>query len=309
MRKLKLFLGLGVVSLFGFGLISAQNTTYDTGKICLKANSLLEGEGEVTEPDTGTTDTEGTPSTDGTETETDPEPEVYESQVVLTACSHGQVTVDKTEGHVGDIITIMAIHDMLYKIDAVSVNGTTLVESEETSGKFTFALVAGENKIEAKFKIDEELCGELSKIIDQAMSGDWTNLFSVENVITLVSFLLNGGILVAIARYFIKDKRLEAKVEAKIEDVIKQIIPDSTKNTVLTTIEKFITPYFANIEAQFENVENALTVFSRCLALAQENTPEARIAITKELSSLSLSDQVAISNVQKNLQEFMEGSK
>ncbi len=309
MKKLKLFLGLGVVSLFGFGLISAQNTVYNSEKICLKANSLLEGEEEVTEPDTDSTDTEEvpeTPSTDESDTETDPEPEVFESKVVLTACSHGQISVDKTEGHVGDVVTVMAVHDMLYKVESVSVNGTVLVESEETSGKFTFALVEGENKIEAKFKIDEELCGELSKIIDQAMSGDWTNLFSVENVITLISFLLNGGILVAIARYFIKDKRLESKVEAKIEDVIKQIIPDSTKTTVLTTIEKFITPYFANIEAQFENVENALTVFSRCLALAQENTPEARIAITQELSSLSLSDQVAISNVQKNLQEFME---
>lgn len=301
MKKIGLFslLGLGVLSLLGLGL-SGSNVATNVESATIDTSLVLRLDDTDTETAPDTTG-ETTPSTD---TDTDAEDE--KATVVVGSCTHGQVVVDKTEGKVGETVTISAVHDVFYVVDSVTVNGTALVEDKETSGKYTFVLAKGENKVEVKFIIDKELLGEMSTIVDQAMNKDWTNLFSVDNVVTIVSFLLNGGVLVAIARYFIKDKRLEAKVEAKIEEVIKQIIPDSTKTTVLTTIKEFITPYFTNIEAEFENVENALTVFSRCLALAQENTPEARIAITQELSSLKLSDQAAISEVEQRLQAFMD---
>lgn len=231
--------------------------------------------------------------------------EVFECKVIVSEAKHGEITVDKEEGHVGDIVTIEVKSDMFYKIDAVTMNGTNLVESEETTGLFAFTLVEGENKIEAKIVIDQELLGEMSVIMDQALNKDWTHLFSAENVIRIVSFLLNGGILIAIARYFIKDKRLEKKVENKVEETISKVIPEATKQTVLATIEEFITPIFSELKLDNEEMRNAFTVFSRCFALAQENTPESRIAITQELSSLKFSDQETISRVRDEIQKFI----
>ncbi len=229
-----------------------------------------------------------------------------ECKVIVPSVEHGKIIVSNTEGKVGEYVYVNVAPDLFYYTEYVAVNGVNLIEDKNVTGQYLFQLVEGDNTITTSFAIDEEMLGEMTPIIQQALNKDWTNLFSVENVVRIVSFLLNGSVLVAISRYFIKDKRLEAKVEKKVEETMSKIIPDTTKDTVLATIREFITPYFAKIESEFSNVENAMTVFSRCLALAQENTPEARIAITKELSSLSLSDQEAISNVEKHLREFME---
>lgn len=233
------------------------------------------------------------------------EPETFECSVIVAECKNGTITVDKNEGHVGEIVTINAKHDVLYLVKSVSVNGTELVESEEISGQYSFALVEGENKIEAKFIIDEELLGEMSVIMDQAKNKDWTNLFSVENIIRLVSALLSGGILLAVVRYFIKDKKVADKVEANIKKSVEKILPEATKEIMISTIKDFITPIFTEMKLDSEEMKNALTVFSRCFALAQENTPEARIAITQELSSLKLGDQASIAAVKKQLEDFV----
>ena len=304
MKKSKLFLLLGfcITAMFGMGFkdtnlnSTAVETIYPTH---IKALANEETTSESSE--------EETEVTSETSEEETAEETTSSCTVVLSTYDHGELRATKLEGEVGEYIRIYAIPNMFYVTELVAVNGVNLIEeNENTTGQYLFQLVAGENVVTASFVIDEELLGEMSTIVDQALSKDWTNLFSVENVIRIISFLLNGGILVAISRYFIKDKKLESKIENKIEEIMNKIIPDSTKSTVLATVEKFITPYFAQIESQFENLENAMTVFSRCLALAQENTPESKIAITQELSSLSLSDQVAISNVEKRLREFIE---
>ena len=233
------------------------------------------------------------------------EEETFECSVVIAESKNGTVTADKLEGHVGETVNLNVKHDVFYLINSVSVNGTELVEDEDISGKYSFVLVEGENKVEAKFVIDEELLGEMSVIVEQAKAKDWTNLFSVENIIRVISLLLSGGVLLAIVRYYIKDKKLEDKLEKKVEKTIATIAPEATKQVVVATIKEFITPIFTEMKLDSEETKNALTVFSRCFALAQENTPEARIAITKELSSLKLSDQASIAAVQKQLEDFV----
>ena len=233
------------------------------------------------------------------------EEETFECSVVIAECKDGSVSADKLEGHVGDIVTLEVKHDVFYLIKSVSVNGTELVEDEDISGKYSFALVEGENKVEAKFVIDEELLGEMSIIMEQAKNKDWTNLFSVENIVRVVSLLLSGGVLLAIVRYYVKDKKLENKLEKSVKDTVAKAVPEATKEIVVATIKDIVTPIFTELKLDSEDTKNALTVFSRCFALAQENTPEAKIAITKELSSLKLSDQASIAVVQKQLEDFM----
>lgn len=232
--------------------------------------------------------------------------ETYECKVVLDNITHGNVSIDKEEGHIGDIITITANADLFYLVENVSVNGIALIEDETTTGVYRFALVEGENKISAKFIIDKELLGEMSTLVEQASNKDWTNLFSVKNIITVVAFLLNSGILFAIARYYIKDKKLEKKVENKIETTVSNVLPDASKKIILEALEKLITPYFAQIQATTADLQVVMATMCRCLALAQEGTPEARIAITKELSALSLSDNALITAIQEKIEKFMK---
>lgn len=223
--------------------------------------------------------------------------------IVVSKCEHAEIKTSLEEGAAGDICVININPDMFYLIKSVSVNGTALVESEETSGEFSFTLVEGENLIKAEIEIDEELFGRFSKMIEQANNKDWTNLFSVQNVITILSWVLDGGLLIVIIRYFIKDKKLADKVEKGAKSALEEILPTEVKEQVLIAVENVITPIFAKTEANMLEMHNAMNTFAKCFALSQENTPESRKAILDELTGLKVGDQTTINNVKQYIEE------
>ena len=90
---------------------------------------------------------------------------------------------------------------------------------------------------------------------------------------------------------------------------MSKIVPEVTEKTTVSVMEKLIKPIFAETISKIDNQTEAMTVFSRCLALAQEDTPEARIAIVKELSSLKISDQAAIDSVKKYIEQYIEANE
>ena len=293
MKKTKLFalLGLGFLSMFGLVLGSACN------------RSMMP---VYAEPEDETSEPVDNPVDDPAQDPVDEPEEVYECLVFWAEKDHGKIIVDKDKGHIGDIVTITVNPDIFYITDYVKVNGISLVEDENLRDTYKFALVEGNNEIDAHFIIDEELLGKMSVMVEEATNKDWTNLFSVKNVITLVALIFDGGILLAVVRYFVKDKKLADKVEKKVETTVKEVLPDTTKEIVLNTIQELITPYFAKLEVGFNDIQEMLVVFCRCFALAQEDTPEARIAITKELASLKLSDKASIALIENKINEFIK---
>ena len=308
MKKVKIFslLGLGLLALTGIGLATAQN-------IHMVAKAEGEESSEVSEEISAEESSLESVSEEASEevsSEEQSQEEVFECKVIIAKAAHGSVTVDKTEGHVGDIVTIKADAELFYLVETMKVNGTDLVESEEEAGTYMFALVEGENTITAKFVVDKELLGEFSTIYEQIQNGDWTQLFSVRNIITVVSFLLSSGLLIAMVRYYVRDKKIEKKLEQWVKDTLNKMLPDTTKKAVTDCMREILLPffeeYFADWDVKMEDMENSMIVFSRCMALAQENTPEAKMAITKELSSLKLSDQAAISGVEQKIKQFIE---
>lgn len=289
MKKRKIFalLGLGFLALGGFVLGTANKTS-----------QVLWADSEETSEPAPISNEEPAQETD--------EEEEFECKVMLDSFSHGQVQIDKKEGHIGDIVTIDANADLFYVVESVKVNGSSLVEDEEIKGIYKFALVEGENKIVVRFAIDEELLGKMSTMVEQASNKDWANLFSLKNLITLVSWILSGGLLITMVRYYIKDKKLEKKVEDKISKTMAEVVPEATKNIILEALKELLAPYFAKIETDIADVSEISVVLCRCFALAQENTPESRIAITKELSSLKLSDKASISMIEEKIKEFIK---
>lgn len=225
-------------------------------------------------------------------------------KVIIEKPEHGSIDADILEGDVGDIVTVTAKNDLLYKIDAVSVNGTALIESETTSGLYTFSLVEGENKLTAKFVIDEELCGSLTNIVQEASNKDWANLFTIENAITLVKWLLDGGILIAMVRYFVKDKRLAEKVEGKVKETCEKIVPESTKNAVIENTKFVIEPMFNQVVQDGALSRQLIGIMVKCMVLMQQDTPEAKIAILDEFEKLKgVVDLDSIANIKKYIEE------
>lgn len=233
--------------------------------------------------------------------------EVFECSVVLGKYEHGKISADILEGHVGDIVEITAKHDLFYLVDYVAVNGVNLVEDEDISGLYKFALTEGENKITAKFVVDTELLGEMSIIYDQAMNKDWTNLFSLENVVRIVTFLFSGGILFAMIRYFIKDKKVVNTVEKSVKDTCNAIVPETTKAVVAQNIKEVVAPMFAQTAAYQEDIVRVLGILVKCIALMQEDTPDARRAILAELANLNIGDMKVIEEARNFIDQYFAG--
>ena len=285
--KKKIGLLFGV--LLGIALVSGAYSSHSYAPI------YAEGE----EPETSE------PAPETSEEPTLEEENEFECKVVLGAYDHGEVSVDILEGHVGDIVTLNAKHDLFYLVDYVRVNDINLIEDEDISGRYQFALVEGDNIVAAKFVVDSELLGELSVIYDQAANKDWTNLFSVENVVRIVSFLLSGGLLVAMVRYFIKDKRIAKNVETSVQDTVKKLLPDMTKKVVEENIKETISPIFAQTSAYQQDILRVLGILVKCIALMQENTPDSRRAILAELANLNIGDMKVIEEAKKIIDEYL----
>lgn len=228
-------------------------------------------------------------------------------KVVIEKPSHGTIEVDLAEGDVGEIATITAKHDILYKIGFVAVNGVNLIEDEETAGKFSFALIEGDNVVTSSFIVDEELCGTLSTIVAEAGEKDWTNLFTMENVITIIKWVLDGGILIAVVRYFIKDKRLAEKVEKSVKDTTEKIVPEATKQAVLEDTKALIEPMFEQVVQDGALARQLMCIVVKSMVLMQQNTPEAKIAILDEFEKLKgIVDADSIESVKKYIEESVE---
>lgn len=300
MKKIKLFslFGLGILFTFGLLLGGVKNT----------APVMLRAEGEETSEPAPVDDPVDDEPVEPVDNPVD-ESETFECSVVLNTPTHGSLKADKLEGHVGDVVTLNADADIFYVIKYVTVNGTALVEDEDIRGKFTFSLIEGENKIVAKFVIDEELLGELSGIVDQAMNKDWTNLFTLENLLRLISWIFSGSVIFVLTRHYIKDKKLGDRVEKGASETIKKILPDDVKAIVMKAIEDFFKPLFVQFQTSNEETQEAIVVLTRCFALAQDGTPESKIAITKELASMKLSDKASISIIEEKLNNFIEQQK
>lgn len=290
--KKRLFFGIGFCALMLGGAFAASNFNKLSNYVVVKA--------EETEPTV--TVVEPTESTE-------PEEEKFECSVIVPKSENGQITVSAVEGHIGDVVTIVVEPNLFYKIDTVSVNGVNLIESATTSGEFTFSLVEGENVIAVNIIIDQEMFGEMSVMVEEAMNQDWKNLFSVKNVLIIVKTLLDSGILIAVIRYFVKDKKVAEKMEGVVKEEFEKLIPQATKETVLATIEELIAPVFAEITSKLEEQSEAINIFSKCFALAQEDTPEARIAIVQLLSSIKLSDKDTVSSVKEYIENYINENK
>ena len=229
--------------------------------------------------------------------------------VVIAETQNGKVSADKLEGDVGEIVTLTIDPDILYLTNSVSVNGTALIESETNKGEYTFALVEGTNTITASFVINEELLGRFTDIVVEAQSKDWKNLFSIKNILTIVTWLFDTGLLVLVIRYYVKDKKLEKKVEESTERILKEILPNMIGNSMEASMQKAIIPFFENASAHDEETRNALITFSKCWALSVENTPESRRAILDELSNLKVSDNSALEATKLYIEQMTKESE
>lgn len=268
-----------------------------------------EGEG-VSAVESISDDISSADSTEGSETggtDKGEESTEFDCKVVLQPCQYGDMLADKEGGNVGDVVTLIAKPYSLFGVESVTVNGVALTPNED--GNYNFTLVEGENVVVATFKVNQEEISYVLGLIEKAKEGDWEDIFSLKNLFTIISWVISlftaGGLCITL----LKKQKIKAKTAEEISAAVEEVTKGETSKAVNAFMEKILGPSFDMFSEKLKEINEMCASMARCMVLAQENTPEARLAIIQELSKNNEKAQDLAEEVKKIVHDEMTATE
>ena len=235
------------------------------------------------------------------------ESDEYACKVVLQPCQYGDMLADREGGNVGDVVTLIAKPYSLFGVESVTVNGVALTQNED--GNYNFSLVEGENVVVATFKVNQEEISYILGLIEKAKDGDWEDIFSLKNLFTIISWVISlftaGGLCITL----LKKQKIKAKTAEEISAAVEEVTKGETSKAVNAFMEKILGPSFDMFGEKLKEINEMCASMARCMVLAQENTPEARLAIIQELSKTNEKAQDLAEEVKKIVHDEMSATE
>lgn len=209
----------------------------------------------------------------------------YPCNVTLSYIENGTITFSKTEGEIGEIIEVYNTPYLLYDLTQLTVNGIVLIPDEY--GVYSFALVEGENVVSAKFEVNNEKLEQVADLLGKVKEGSWEEIFTVENLFSLISWLITLGCSSGFFITLYKSRKFKEITPQEIAKKVDEKINEVLDERLSTFLKDVFGPYNENMLEKFSSMENSTKTMVRCFILMQENTPEARLAILNELNNLN----------------------
>lgn len=235
------------------------------------------------------------------------ESDEYACKVVLQPCQYGDMLADKEGGNVGDIVTLIAKPYSLFGVESVTVNGVALTQNED--GNYNFTLVEGENVVVATFKVNQEEISYILGLIEKAKDGNWEDIFSLKNLFTIISWVISlftaGGLCLTL----LKKQKIKAKTAEEISAAVEEVTKGETSKAVNAFMEKILGPSFDMFSEKLKEINEMCASMAKCMVLAQENTPEARLAIIQELSKTNKKAQDLAEEVKRIVHDEMSATE
>ena len=226
--------------------------------------------------------------------EGDPEPQgqevvTYPCKVVTSLSKGGDVLFDIEEGNVGDVVTAYVKADFLFNVSAIQINGTSVELNSD--GKYQFTLIEGDNIFSVEFKVNNEKLTEIANLINGVKEDGFQSLFTINNLLNVISWvistILGSGFFITL----IKSKKLKAKTIDEVVEIVKDILGVEVAKVFKDYLDNLIEPVLGTVTSKIDNINVCILTFCRCYALAQDNTPENRLAIINELTKLNNNDE------------------
>ena len=291
---------LGIIACLGIGL-ATTGTVKTYAEENNSSESIISSEIISSEPETS----EIVAPEVSEEPEVEPTPEepeiVYPCSVVVEKTIGGEILVDITEGNVGDAVTVHASAYVLYSLKSVKVNGVEL--SANAEGNYTFTLAEGENKLVVEFAVDDEQMATFAELFAQAKDGEWSEIFSVENILTFISWIITTLLSSGFFLTLIKNKKIRSKTAEEISVSVENKVEKASANAIMTFLKDTLEPVTSKMSNGLNDMEETMKILVRCFVLSQENTPESRLAIIKELSNLKTASQELSEQVKSLIDE------
>ena len=131
---------------------------------------------------------------------------------------------------------------------------------------------------------------------------EWLSPQVLTTVTAVLTALVAGLKMVASLKSMAKNKQLTI-------DGVNEIVVSSLKECVSKEVADKIDAYMPEIIAYEKKSSDIMIAFSKILALAQENTPEARKAILEVIQELGVINNTAVESAKKTIEKQEEAKK
>ena len=135
---------------------------------------------------------------------------------------------------------------------------------------------------------------------------EWAKEWLSPQVLTTVTAVLTA--LVAVLKMVASLKSMAKNKQLTI-DGVNEIVISNLKECVSKEVADKIDAYMPEIIAYNEKSTKIMIAFSKILALAQENTPEARKAILEVIQELGVINNTAVESAKKTIEKQEEAKK
>lgn len=210
-------------------------------------------------------------------------------EVVINKTKGGDVLLDVESGEVGTVVTATINPNLFYIIESVTVNGVNLVAQE--NGTYKFELVEGSNVLSVSFVVDHKEMEKLAETITNVKDNGVASILTVENLIIflywVLTFAMSTGLFITLG----KNKKIKSKTARELYDAAVEACNVAGSKEVKTFFNENLTPLLTKYDEKLEVTNSIMKTMVRCMLLAQENTPEARLAVIKELTELKTNEE------------------
>lgn len=142
---------------------------------------------------------------------------------------------------------------------------------------------------------------------------NWSSLLTVQNLMTIGSWVvIIVGILILYGlnmRYKKRGSTTLEEVKKSISSEIENVYGVEMAKSINSLLDTSVKAAFTAIDEKLSKLDNNNATLVRCLLVMQENTPEARLAVTKYLSELDTAEDSKAEEVKKLIEEEMEKYK
>ena len=135
---------------------------------------------------------------------------------------------------------------------------------------------------------------------------EWAKEWLSPQVLTTVTAVLTA--LVAVLKMVAYLKSMAKNKQLTI-DGVNEIVVSNLKECVSKEVADRIDAYMPEIIAYEKKSSDIMIAFSKILALAQENTPEARKAILEVIQELGVINNTAVESAKKTIEKQEEAKK
>jgi len=222
-------------------------------------------------------------------------------KVISNVSDGGDILLDITEGKVGEEVTAYIKPNFLFSVASIKINGADVEIND--NGVYKFKLIEGDNTVDVEFKINNEKLAELAKLINQVKDNGFSSLFTMANLLNLISWIVSTIFTSGFFITLIKSKKLKAKTVDEVVEIVKGTLQSENAQTLKEFLNSLIEPMLDTLVQKIDSMDDCMKVFCRCFILAQDDTPENRLAIISELTKLKNSDEELTAQIRNIIRE------